>query len=155
MTDSLTVMQSASKFTELSHFVLEFVVLERMKMRRFVEGLALYIHHQLASQPIHTYQDLYEQAAEMEQVKFELRALNPDPNNQKRKWAEQGALSNNVNQNQKKPTLASTTSRPIRPVAPFEKCKRTNHTTPEVEWELINTCSVVAWNTSLSPVRED
>jgi len=46
-------------------------------MRRFEEGLAFYIQNQLARQPILTYQGLYERAAEVEQVKTELRALNP------------------------------------------------------------------------------
>jgi len=53
-------MQYANKFTELSRFVLEFAVSEQMIMRRFEEGLALYIQHQLADQVIHTYQDHYE-----------------------------------------------------------------------------------------------
>ena len=45
----MTVMQYANKFTELSQFVFDFVAIERMKMRRFYEGLAFYICHQLAS----------------------------------------------------------------------------------------------------------
>jgi len=56
----MTIIQYANKFTDLSCFVPEFVVPERMKMRRFEEGLALYICDQLACQPIHTYQDLHE-----------------------------------------------------------------------------------------------
>ena len=64
-------------------------------MRRFEEGLAFYIHNQLAGQSILTYQELYERAAEVEQVKAKLRALNPI--NQKRKWAEQGAPRDSVN----------------------------------------------------------
>jgi len=51
-----------------------------MKMRRFEGSLALYIQHQLASQLIYIYQDLYEQTAEVERVKLELRVLNPNPN---------------------------------------------------------------------------
>jgi len=51
-------------------------------MRRFEEGLAFYIRNQLAGKPILTYQELYERAIEVEQVKAELRALNPT--NQKR-----------------------------------------------------------------------
>ena len=47
MNDSMTVVQHASKFTELSQFVPEFVASERMKMRRFEEGLAFYIRNQL------------------------------------------------------------------------------------------------------------
>jgi len=46
-------------------------------MRRFEKGLAFYIRNQLAGQPILTYQELYEQAAEVEWVKTELEALNP------------------------------------------------------------------------------
>jgi len=56
---SMTVTQYASKFTELSTFALEFVSLERLKMRRFEEGLAFYIRNQLAGQLILTYQELY------------------------------------------------------------------------------------------------
>ena len=40
MSGSMSVMQYASKFTELSRFVPEFVSSERLKMRRFEEGLA-------------------------------------------------------------------------------------------------------------------
>jgi len=35
-------------------------------MRRFKEGLAFYVLNQLGGQPIFTYQELYEQAAEVE-----------------------------------------------------------------------------------------
>ena len=66
MSGRMTVMQYASKFTEQSSFVLEFVSSERLNMRRFEEGLALDICNQLASQPIHTYQELYERAAAVE-----------------------------------------------------------------------------------------
>jgi len=52
MSSTITVMQYASKFTELSRFVLEFVSSERLKMRRFEEGLTFYIQNQLAWQPI-------------------------------------------------------------------------------------------------------
>jgi len=45
MSDSMTVMQYASKFTELLRFVHEFVSFERLKMRRFEEGLAFYIRN--------------------------------------------------------------------------------------------------------------
>ena len=57
---SMTIVQYASKFTELSRFVPKFVSSERFKMRRFEKGLAFYIRTQLASQPILTYQELYE-----------------------------------------------------------------------------------------------
>jgi len=57
---SMTVMQYASKFTELSRFVSEFVSSERLKMRRFKKRLAFYICNQLAGQPILTYEELYE-----------------------------------------------------------------------------------------------
>ena len=69
MSGTMTVMQYASKFTELSRFVPKFVSSERLKMRRFEEGLAFYMWNQLAGQPILTYQELYERAAEVEQVK--------------------------------------------------------------------------------------
>ena len=65
----MTVTQNDSKFIEWPRFVLNFGTTERMKMRRFEEGVAVYIPHQLASQPIHTYQDLYKRAAEVERVK--------------------------------------------------------------------------------------
>jgi len=43
MSGTIAVMQYASKFTELSRFVPEFVSSEMLKMRRFEEGLAFYI----------------------------------------------------------------------------------------------------------------
>ena len=48
MSGSMTVIQYASKFTELSRFVPKFVSSERLKMRRFKESLAFYIRNQLA-----------------------------------------------------------------------------------------------------------
>jgi len=48
MSSSMTVMQYASKFTELSRFVPELVSSERVKMRRFEEGLIFYVRNQLA-----------------------------------------------------------------------------------------------------------
>jgi len=89
MSASMSVLQYASKFTELSRCVPEFASSERLKMRRFEEDLALYIWNQLAGQSILTYQELYERAAEAERVKTEFRALNPI--NQKRKGIERGA----------------------------------------------------------------
>jgi len=80
---NMTVMQYASKFTELSRFFLGFVSSERLKMSRFEEDFPFYIRNQLVGQPILTYQELYERGAEVEGVKIELRALNPI--NQKRK----------------------------------------------------------------------
>ena len=77
MSGSMSALQYASKFTELSRFVPEFMSSERLKMRRFEEDLAFYIRNQLAGQPILTYQELYERAAEVERMKMELRALNP------------------------------------------------------------------------------
>ena len=77
MSGMMTVLQYASKFAELSRFVPKFVSSERLKMRRFKEGLAFYIRNQFVRQPIMTYQELYERAAKAEQVKTELRALNP------------------------------------------------------------------------------
>jgi len=95
MSGNMTMMQYVSKFTELSRFAPEFVPSERLKMRRFEEDLAFYIRKQLVGQPILTYQELYERAAEMERVKIELRALNPI--NQMRKGFEQGTPSESVN----------------------------------------------------------
>ena len=92
----MTTMQYASEFTELSRFVLEFVSSKILKMRRFEEVLAFYIYNPVASQPILTYQELFEQAAKVEWSKSELKVLNPI--NQKRKWSEWGAPSENVNQ---------------------------------------------------------
>jgi len=45
MSDTMIVMQYASKFTKLSRFVPEFVSSERLKMRRFEEGLTFYIQN--------------------------------------------------------------------------------------------------------------
>ena len=45
MSDIMTVLQHASKFTELSRFIPEFVSSERLKMRRFEEGLAFCIRN--------------------------------------------------------------------------------------------------------------
>jgi len=50
---------------------------ERLKMRRFEEGLTFYIHNQLVSQLILTHQELYKRAVKVEQVKAALRALSP------------------------------------------------------------------------------
>ena len=44
---NMTEMQYASKFTELSRLATNFVASERLKMRRFREGLAFYIRNQL------------------------------------------------------------------------------------------------------------
>ena len=52
MCGNMTVMQYARKFMELPRFALDFMATERMKMRRFEEGLAFYIRNQLAGQPI-------------------------------------------------------------------------------------------------------
>ena len=90
---NITVMQYARKFTKLSRFAPDFIVTEKLKMRRSEEGLAFYIRNQLAGQPIQTYQELYKRAAEVERVKGELRALNPG--NQKRKWNDHGTSSEN------------------------------------------------------------
>jgi len=86
MSGSVTTMQNASKFTELFSFALEFMSFERLKKRRFEEGLAFNIRNQLAGQPILTYQELYEWAVKVEWVKAELKGL--DPINQKRKLTE-------------------------------------------------------------------
>ena len=95
MIGTMIVMQYASKFTEIFRFALDFVATKWMKKRRFEEGLAFCIQHKLASQPIQTYE--YERAAEVERVKSKSRALNRNSSNQKRKWVEQGASSDNVN----------------------------------------------------------
>jgi len=47
MSGNMMVMQYASKFTELSRFAPNFVASERLKMRRFREGLPFYIRNQL------------------------------------------------------------------------------------------------------------
>ena len=123
----MTVMQYANKFIGLSMFIPEFMTSEILKMRRFEEGLAFYIRNQLASQPIDTYQELYERGAEVERVKTELRDLNPI--NQKSKWTEWGAPSES--EKQKKPAPAPSKSHPTGPAEPCGKCGRTNHTTLE------------------------
>ena len=55
MCGNMTMMQHASNFIELSRFVPEFVLSERLKVRRFEEGLAFYIRNQLVGQPTLTY----------------------------------------------------------------------------------------------------
>ena len=47
MSGNMTLMQYASKFTELSRFVPKFMSSERLKMRKFEEGLTFYIRNQL------------------------------------------------------------------------------------------------------------
>jgi len=73
MSSNMTVVQYANKFTELSMFVPKFVSSERLKIRRFEEGLGFYIRNQLVGQPILTCQELYERAAKVERVKAKLR----------------------------------------------------------------------------------
>jgi len=60
MSDSVIVLQYASKFIELSRIVPELLSSERLKMRTFEEGLAFYICKQLAGPLMPTYQELYE-----------------------------------------------------------------------------------------------
>ena len=127
MSGSMTVLQHASKFIELSRFVPEYMSSERLKMRRSKEGLAFYICNQLDGQPILTQQELHEQAIEVERMKTELRVLNPM--NQKRKGIEQGTPSKSVNP--KKPALAPPKSCLVGLVEPCGKCGRTNHTSPK------------------------
>jgi len=50
--ENMSVMKYANKFTELSRFAPEYVVIDQMRMLRFEEGLALYIRNQLAGQPV-------------------------------------------------------------------------------------------------------
>jgi len=47
MSGTMTVMQYASKFTELFRLIPDFVSSEWLKMRRFEKGLAFYIWNQL------------------------------------------------------------------------------------------------------------
>jgi len=68
MSGSMIVLEYGSKFTELFRFLLEFFSSERLKMRRFKDGLAFYIRNQLAGPPILTYQELYECIADDERV---------------------------------------------------------------------------------------
>ena len=79
-------MQYASKSTELSKFILNFVASKRMKMSRFEERLVFYIRNQLAGL------NLYKRAIEVKQVKNELVNLE----NQKRKWNDCEAHSKSV-----------------------------------------------------------
>jgi len=55
MSGNMTEMQYARTSTEILRFAPDFVATEKMKMRRFEEGLAFYIWNQLAGQPIQTY----------------------------------------------------------------------------------------------------
>jgi len=50
--DNLPVIEYASRFVELSRFVLEYVATECMMMLSFEEGLTLNIRNKLARQPI-------------------------------------------------------------------------------------------------------
>lgn len=100
---------------------------ERLKVRRVEEGLAFHIRNQQAGQLILPYQEVYKQEADVEQVKTELRALNPI--NQKRKWIEQGALSKIVNW--KKSALVPPKSHPASLIESYGKCGRTNYTNHE------------------------
>ena len=78
ISSNMTVMQYANKFIELSRFVPKFISSERLKISNFEEGLALYVRNQLAGQPILTYQELCEGAAEVDQGKTELRGHEPN-----------------------------------------------------------------------------
>lgn len=127
MSGNMTVTQYARKFMELSRFAPDFVASEKLKMRRFEEGLAFYIRNQLAGQPIQTYQELYERAAKVERVKGELRALNPG--NPKRKWDDHSVSSDSVAQ--KRTAGGPAKSRPEASTEPCTYCGRTNHTTAE------------------------
>jgi len=49
---NMTVMQYARNFSELSGFTPGFITTERLKMRKFEEGLAFCIRNQLVGQPI-------------------------------------------------------------------------------------------------------
>ena len=49
MIESMTGIQYASKFIELSRFIPKFVASEMMKIGRFDKGLALYVCNQLAA----------------------------------------------------------------------------------------------------------
>jgi len=98
-----------------------------MKIRRFEEGLAFYIRNQLAGQPVKTYQELYEWAAEVERAKNELRALNPA--NLKRKWSDRGVSNDNIAS--KKSAISLARSHAPGSIEPCEKCGRTNHPTSE------------------------
>jgi len=129
MSGNMIVMQYASKFTDLSRFVPEFVSSKRLKMSRFEEGLTFHIWNHLARQPILAYQELYERAAEVERVKAKLRALNSI--NQNRKGIDWGTKSESVNQ--KKPTPASPKTHSAGSAEPSGKHERINHTTPKYQ----------------------
>ena len=91
----------------------------------------------------------------MEQVKSDLKALKLNPNNQKRKWAEQGAPNESVNQNLKKLAPA-----PRRVTQQVQQCLVENVgkvTTPLliVEWGPTNICGVVVQSTLLLPMLKD
>jgi len=60
MSNTMTVMPHASKFTELFRLVPKLVSSEELRMRRFEEGLVFYIRNHLVGQSIYTYQELYE-----------------------------------------------------------------------------------------------
>ena len=125
---NLSVMEYASRFTELSRFASEFVATDRMKILRFEEGLAPYIRNQLVGQHVQTSQELYELAAEIERVKTELRMANPA--NPKKRWDDRSMQIGGF------PRKKHTPMKP-RPQGPAitgkycTKCGRTNHNTAE------------------------
>ena len=65
MSDGMNMIQYASKLIELSQFILEYVASERLKMRKFEEGLAIYTCNQQADQPTYTYRELCESAVKV------------------------------------------------------------------------------------------
>jgi len=65
MSGGKTMMQCTIKFIELSPFIPEYRACKMLKMKMFEERLAIYIRNQLVGQPICTYQELCERAAEV------------------------------------------------------------------------------------------
>ena len=128
-----------------------FVASERMKIMRFEEGSAFFIRNQLADQPIKTYQELYERAAQVEGVKNELRSLNPGNSN--RKWSKRRASSESLAQ--KKPISSSAKSHIMVSCEPCGKCSRTNYITLECCVDITSVCGAAVPSIRSLPILKD
>jgi len=125
---NLSVMEYANHFAILSSFTSEYVAIDRVRMLRFKEGLVPYIRNQLAGQPIHTSQELYERAAEIERVKTKLGMTNPV--NLRKRWDDRGTQAGGFLS--KKPTPTKPGPQGSVPTGKHcTKCGRTNHNTVE------------------------
>jgi len=89
--------------------------------------LSFYIQNQLSGKSIKAYEELYERAAKVEQVKNEMMALNLG--NQKRKWKDQVTSSEGVAQKRLPAAPNIPKSHPTGSLEPYKKCGGMNHAT--------------------------